>query len=73
MDKHYPQHWRVVREQLDAALSWYYEEMADTDTKVSRLLVRMQQALGLYADPQTSKSCLRPTAPTRPSRTLWLG
>lgn len=49
LDLAFPEHWRVVKDMLDAALCWYYEEMADTETKVGRFLVRMQKELALLA------------------------
>lgn len=44
------EHWQVVKGQFDMALCWYYEEMAETETKIIRFLSRMSAELSLFAD-----------------------
>ena len=41
------QMWEVVSAPLDVSLSAYYEELADTESKIPRFLQRMRPSLGL--------------------------
>lgn len=50
MHERFPLHWKIVKGQFDMALCWYYEEMAETDTKIIRFVARMRNELALFAD-----------------------